>query len=156
MIIFNLIVLSSNLNWIRWDYLTFFSFPFFSLLLFCPLKISLLKNRLLFASACAPLQSTPLTIVWARLLSLSSQSCGGSCHQPCMSLPAFSRCVGADGMAASQAQLQHQICSLSIMPNYGKETNAVYMLSLLGQRLDEKCHTLSLPRWHTLDALTVS
>lgn len=125
----------------------FLFIPFFSPSTILSSKNKPLKKQiLLLASACAPLQSTPLTIVWARLLSLSSQSCGGSCHQPCMSLPAFSRCVGADGMAASQAQLQHQICSLSIMPNYGKETNAVYMLSLLGQRLDEKCHTLSLPR----------
>ena len=113
------------------------------------LKISFLKKQiLLLTSECATihftLTSAGCVIAGARLLSLSSRSYRGCCHQPCMSLPAFSQCVGADGMAASQAQLQHQICFLSIMPNYGKETNAVYMLSLLGQRLDEKCHTLSL------------
>lgn len=53
--------------------------------------------------------------------------------------------VGADGMAASEAQLQHQIRVLSIMPNYGEEDHSVYMLSLLGQRFDEKCHTFSPP-----------
>lgn len=91
--------------------------------------------------------SNACAFVWARLLSLSTQSCWGCCHQPCLSLLALSPCVGADGMAASQAQLQHQICFLSIMPNYGKETNPVYMLSLVGQGVDEKCHTLSL--FHT-------
>lgn len=95
------------------------------------------------AIECAAVHLTHLTtaacvIVQDGLLSRSSRARWGSCHQPCMSLPAFSQCVGADGMAASRAQLQHQICFLSVMPNYGKETVAVYMLSLVGKRLEEQ------------------
>ena len=132
----------------------------------CSKNTRLEKQTLLLASEGATIHFTPLTtagcvIAWVLLLSHSSRSHWGSCHQPCMSLPAFSRCVGADGMAASQAQLQHQICFLSVMPNYGKETNAVYMLSLLGQRLDEMkwemSHSLSsTPTYDLTVAVTVS
>lgn len=146
--------LNPNTNRLRWNYPTFLSSPVF---LF---TAELGKNKqtkwILSASECATIVFIPLTnagcvIVWA-VFPLSSQPCWGSCHQPCMSLAAFSQCVGADGMAASQAQLQHQICFLSIMPNNGKETSAVYMLSLLGRRLDEKwemSHSLSSKLTHT-------
>lgn len=42
--------------------------------------------------------------------------------QPCVSLLDSSLRVGADGMAPSRARLQRLIRSLSVMPNYGRET----------------------------------
>ena len=100
------------------------------------------------SSVYTPLTAAGCVTVGDPPLSHRSRSHRGACHQPCMSLPAVSQCVGADGMAASQAQLRCQICFLSVMPNYGEESNAVYMLSLLGQSLDEKCHTPSLSLLH--------
>lgn len=49
-------------------------------------------------------------------------------------------------MEAIEAQLQQQICFLSMMHNYDKETKAVYMPNPLEQRFDERdemSHSLS-------------